>query len=392
MKKIWPFTFYFLYFAALSSLMPYLVLFYQELAFSGAQIGLLTGIPPLVTLVAAPFWTGLADSKHWHKWIMGLGIVITVLVIFLLQSLTGFVVVFALIILFNTFISPVPSLADSATMNMLGEERAKYGRIRLGGTIGWGIFAPIAGVLVQRYGLNAGFLSFSAIMLVNLLISQKFVHGVHEQAGSHQGGIRLLLTNRRWINFLFLAFLGGIGSFSVAAYLFPYMAELGANESTMGFASAIATVTEVFIFFFGNRLVKKFGSYGLLILALVMSGIRSLLYSMVSTPLTVLVLQAFGGTIFPAIWLAGVSYADEHAPPGLKSSSQGLFGAMMFGVGAAAAGFIGGLLLESIGGRGMFLVLGIVILTGLTIAEGIRRLFPEKDALAPVVSSVPSDK
>jgi MFS family permease len=169
------------------------------------------------------------------------------------------------------------------------------------------------------------------------------------------------------------------------------MAELGANESTMGIASSIATVTEVVIFFFGNRLVKKFGSYGLLVLALVMFGIRSLLFGLISTPLMVLVLQVFGGTIFPTMWLAGVSYADENSPVSLKSSAQGLFGAMMFGVGSAVAGFGGGLLLESLGGRGMFIVLGIVILAGLTVAETIRRLFPEKDELAQVVV-VPSDK
>jgi MFS family permease len=391
MKKTWPFTFYILYFAALSSLMPYFVLFYQELQFNGAQIGLLTGIPPLVTLVAAPFWTGLADSKHWHTWIMGLGILVAVVAIFLLQSVTAFVIVFTLIILFNIFISPVASLADSATMNMLGEERSMYGRIRLGGTIGWGVFAPIAGALIQRYGLNAGFWSFCMLMLINLLVSQRFVHRIPEQADSKRSSIRVLLTNRRWINFLFLAFLGGIGSFSVAVYLFPYMAELGANEATMGFASSIATLTEVIIFFFGNRPVKKFGSYCLLMLALFMSGIRSLLYSLVSTPSMVLVLQAFGGTIFPALWLAGVSYADENAPLSLKSSAQGLFGAMMFGVGSAAAGFLSGLLLETIGGRGMFLVLGLIILAGLAIAEGVRRIFPEKEELAPVVA-LPSDK
>lgn len=391
MKKSWPFTFYFLYFAALSSLMPFFVLFYQRLGFNGAQIGLLTGIPPLITLFAAPFWTGVADSRRWHKWVMGVGIAVTVIVVFLLQSFTGFLVVFALIMLFNTFLSPVPALADSATMNMLGKERAMYGRIRLGGTIGWGLYAPIAGLLVQKYGLHAAFWSFSAIMLVNLFVSQRFVHGSQEKSESNQGGMRTMLTSRRWINFLFLAFLGGVGSFSVAAYLFPYMAELGASESTMGLASSIATLTEVFIFFFGNRLVKRFGSYGLLFLALVLSGIRSLLYGLVSTPGMVLVLQALGGTIFPAIWLAGVSYADENAPLGLKSSAQGLFGAMMFGVGSAVSGFAAGLLLESIGGRGMFFVLGIIILAGLAIAEGVRRLFPEKKDLSQVVP-VSSDK
>jgi MFS transporter, PPP family, 3-phenylpropionic acid transporter len=391
MRKIWPFTFYFLHFAALSSLMPFIVLFYQGLGFSGAEIGLLTGIPPLITLLASPFWTGLADTRGWHKWIMGLGIAMAALIIFLLPSFTGFAIVFTLIIMFNTFLSPVPSLADSATINMLGEDRAKYGRMRLGGTIGWGMFAPVAGALVQHYDLKAAFWSFSAFMLVNFFVSQKFVHGSHEAAGTNHGGVRVLLTNRRWINFLFLAFLGGLGSFSVASYLFPYMAELGASESTMGIASAIATLTEIPIFFFGNRLVKKFGSHGLLTLALVMFSIRSLIYGLVTTPLMILIVQTFGGMIFPTMWLAGVSYADENAPLGLKSSAQGLFGAMMFGVGSAVAGFGGGLLLESIGGRGMFFVLGIVILAGLVLAEGVRRFFPEKDEL-PKAISVSSDK
>jgi MFS transporter, PPP family, 3-phenylpropionic acid transporter len=391
MKKIWPFSFYFLYFAALSALMPFFVLFYQRLGFSGTQIGLLTGIPPLITLVAAPFWTGVADAKRWHKLVMGVGITVAVLSAFLLPSFTSFAVIFTIIIVFNIFLSPVASLADSATMNMLGDERAMYGRIRLGGTIGWGLFAPIAGAMVQNYGLKLAFWSYSAIMLINFFVSQRFVHGSHEEGTSKPSGIRVLLTNRRWINFLFIAFLGGLGTFAVNAYLFPYMAELGANETTMGFALTISTLTEMPIFFFGDRLVRKFTTYGLLLLALVMVAIRSLLLSVVSTPLMVLALQAFGGTIFPAMWLAGVSYADENAPAGLKSSAQGLFGAMCFGVGSAAGGFIGGLLLESIGGRGMFLVFGIIILVGLVIAEGIRRFFPDKNEL-PQVVAITSDK
>jgi PPP family 3-phenylpropionic acid transporter len=391
MKKIWPFTFYFLYFAAMASLLPFFVLFYQRLGFSGAQIGLLTGIPPLITLVASPFWTGVADTRQWHKWIMGLGIALAVLVSFSISSFTSFVFIFSLIILFNIFISPVPSLADSATINMLGAERAMYGRIRLGGTIGWGLFAPIAGALVENYGLKIAFWSFSVIMLINLFISQKFVHAPREGSGSSPGGVRLLLTNRRWLNFLFLSFLGGLGSFSVASYLFPYLAEMGASESTMGIALTVSTLTEMPIFFFGNRLVRRFGTYGLLLLALAFMGIRALLLGAAGTPAMVFVLQAFGGTLFPAMWLAGVSYADENSPAGLKSSAQGLFGATTFGVGSAVSGFVGGLLLGSIGARGMFLVLGVIILAGVAVAEAVRRLFPEKNEL-PQAVVVSTDK
>jgi len=390
-KKFWPFSFYFLYFAAFASLLPFFVLFYQSLGFSGAQIGLLTGVPPLITLVAAPFWTAMADAKHWHKQVIGLGIAATVLVIFLLQFFTSFGLVFAAIILFNVFFAAVPSLADSATISILGEERAMYGRIRLGGTIGWGLFAPIAGGLVQKYGLKIGFWGFCVIMLMNFFVSQKFVRGSAEKDVSAPGGIRVFLTNRRWIHFLFLAFLGGFGAFSAAAYLFPYMAELGANESMMGIAIAISTLTEMPIFFFGNRLVKKFGAYGLLLLALVMLGVRALFYALASTPAMVFVVQAFGGMIFPAMWTAGVSYADENAPIGLKSSAQGLFGAVTFGVGSAISGFIAGPLLESIGGRGMFLAFGMIIFVGLAVAEVIRRLFPDKSELLSAVA-LSSDK
>jgi MFS family permease len=276
-------------------------------------------------------------------------------------------------------------------MSMLGEEKAMYGRIRLGGTIGWGLFAPIAGALVENYGLRLGFWTFSIIMLINFFVSQKFVHASHEAGAAKTGGIRVFLTNRRWISFFFIAFLGGVGSFSAAAYLFPYMAELGADESTMGLALTISTLSELPTFFLAHKLVKRFGSYGLLTLTLVMFSVRSLLYAAISTPSMVLLVQAFGGMIFPAMWTAGVSYADENAPAGLKSSAQGLFGAMAFGVGSAFSGIVSGLLLESIGGRGMYLVLGIIIFLGLVVAESIRRLFPEKEPL-PRAAAISSDK
>lgn len=380
MKKIWPFTFYFLYFAALASMMPFIVLFYQGLEFSGAQIGLLTGIPPLITLFAAPLWTNLADARRSHRLIMSLGIGVALTAVFILESLSTFLVIFLVIILFYFFFSPVASLADSATIAMLGKDREMYGRIRLGGTMGWGLFAPIAGALVENYGLKIAFWGYSFLMLINLLVAQKVVHDEPIQQGpSNNGGIRFFLTSRRWILFLASAFLGGLGAFTAAAYLFPYMAEMGASESTMGLALTISTLTELPVFFFGNHLVKRFTSNGLFLIALVLMGIRSLLYALVSAPAAVLIVQAFSGTIFPAMWLAGVAYADEHAPAGLKSTAQGLLGAMSFGFGAAVGGFAGGLLLESIGGRGMFLVFGLITLIGLGIIEIVKRALPQEE-------------
>jgi len=379
MKKIWPFSFYFLYYAALSSFFPFIVLFYQDLKFNGTQIGLLTGIPPLITLFAAPFWTNIADARRRHRLVMSLGIGIAVTSVLIFQSMTTFVVIFILILIYNFFFSPVSALADSATMAMLGDDRSMYGRIRLGGTIGWGVFAPIAGLLVDNYGLKIAFWCFSAIMFIDLFVAQKVVHDSTEHVRSENQGIRYFLTSRRWILFLLSAFIGGLGALSVSSYLFPYMAEMGTSKSMMGVASMIATVTELPIFFFGNRLVRRFGSRGLFLSALVLMGIRSLFFAWVNSPIAVLLVQGLGGTIFPAMWLAGVAYADEHAPAGLKSTAQGLFGAVSFGFGSAVGGFVGGLLLESIGGHGMFLVFGLIILGGVGIIEVVKRVLPSEE-------------
>jgi len=184
----------------------------------------------------------------------------------------------------------------------------------------------------------------------------------------------MLLQNKSWVFFLVTSFLGGVGAFSVASYLYPYMAEVGATETQMGIASFIATLTEIPIFFFGHHLIKRFTSHSLFIAALAMMGVRSLLFAAAATPLTVFAIQAFGGMMFPAMWLAGVTYTDENAPDGLKSTAQGLFGAVSFGFGSAVGGFIGGVLLESIGGQSMFFVLGVLILVLLALFETTRRL------------------
>jgi PPP family 3-phenylpropionic acid transporter len=263
-------------------------------------------------------------------------------------------------------------------MSMLGEDRAMYGRVRLGGTIGWGIFAQIAGFLLTAYGLRVLFYVYAVISLINFFVSRKLIFGKHEEHETARGGIWTFLTSRRWIIFLLLAFLGGLGSISAAAYLSPYLKELGASGTQIGFALTVATITELPIFFFGDRFVKRFTPYGLFLIALLLIGIRSLLFGLVNTIPLAIVVQAIGGMFFPAMWSGGVAYAYEHAPAGLKSTAQGLFGAASFGVGSAVGGLISGVLLESMGGRGMFTVLGIIILVGLGLIEGFRRLVPEK--------------
>jgi PPP family 3-phenylpropionic acid transporter len=386
MRKVWPFAFSFLLFAAMASVAPFMVLYYQELDFTGAQIGLLTGIPPLITFLGAPLWTGLADAKRRHRLIMSLALLAGVLTLAVLSSLYAFVPVLAVVVLLYIFVAPVTPLADSATMFMLADEKEMYGRVRMGGTIGYGLAASIAGALVQSRGLRVAFWGSAALFLLALLISQKLVYGPSKADPPARGHARVLLVNPRWLLFLIVAFDGGLALAALNYYLFPYMKELGASESTMGLALTVGTISEIPILFFANRLIKRLKAYGLLILSMVITGLRLVLFAASGTPGLILICQLLNGLTFPAMWVAGVSYADEHAPAGMGATAQGLFNAAAMGVGTAVGGFIGGPLLASQGGRRLYLASGTVVLAIVALAVLIQRRLPaEEEILASVV-------
>jgi MFS transporter, PPP family, 3-phenylpropionic acid transporter len=377
MKRIYPFGFYLMYFGAGACFFPYLVLYYQSLGFSGAQIGILSGISPLISLVGAPFWTGIADVSHRHKLIMSAALLATIGLVTLFPLARTIAAVLVLVSLYSFMVAPVNSFADASTMTMLGDQQNMYGRIRVGGTLGWGVAAPIAGLVIERYGLNLAFWSYAGLLFIGFLFSQKFVYSQVKQEVSIKHGVRELLSNRRMVLFLITAFVTGMAFMSINAYLAAYLGELGLKESLLGFALAIATVAEFPVLFFGNHLLTKLKPHGLLILSMFATMLRLFLYAIFNSAAGILMFQLINGFTFAALWVAGVSYINENAPPGLSATSQGVFGAMIFGFGSAGGGFIGALLLERVGGAQMYATFGAMMLAMLITYVLFERRLPK---------------
>jgi len=378
MKKIWPFSFYFFYFAAIATLLPYLVLYYEELGLSGRQMGFLTALPPLITLVSAPLWTGVADSTHRHRLVLSLSLLGCILAILAVSTVSAYWALLPLVILFAFAIAPAGPLADTATMNMLGDDKDKYGRVRIGGSFGWGVASILAGVVIERTSLHSSFYMFSILMSITLAVGLKLVFPRVISRVSVQHGLITLLRKPRWVLFLSMAFVGGIGLAVVNTYLFYYMGELGSSKTFMWIGMVIATLSEMPVLFFSNRLIKRFNSYGLLVIGLAATGIRLLLFAMVNMPIGIIFVQLMSGLTFPLIWVAGVTYANNHAPVGMNATAQGVFGSVLMGFGAATGNFLGGFLIDSHGAQFMYMFFGILVLVSLFVFTLIDRRLPEE--------------
>lgn len=360
-------AFYLFYYGAQACFFPFLTIYYQQLGLTGSQIGLLAGFSPVIALVSAPFWSGLADATGRHRLVLSLGLSGAAGGILLMMQADQLIWLAVAVTCYSFFSSAIIPLADSATMHMLGGEKSSYGKIRLWGSIGWGAAAPLAGMLMDRFGPQGGFGASIALIAVVLLVSLGMSHSRAHLSVPFWHGVRQVLEDRRWYPFLGLAMIGGMSLSVVSAYLLLYMNNLGASRTLMGLTQTVATISEIPVLFFVNRLIKRWGARRLMAVSIAAYALRAFLVSLATSPETIVLIQCIHGATFALLVGAGVTLADELAPEGLKATAQGLYGAVMGGVGVASGAVLGGWIYEHYGAPATFRVMGAVALVGLLL-------------------------
>jgi MFS transporter, PPP family, 3-phenylpropionic acid transporter len=360
-----PKAFYFCFYAASSCLIPFLALYYRQAGLSGAQIGLLVGISPIITWLAAPLWGALADSTRRHRLLLMVTIAGTISMVALLSRAAQLIWLLPIVAGYAFFSAPIMPLVDNSVMDLLGERRELYGRQRVWGAIGWGVAASLAGLLVDRFGLGFSFYAFIFFMGVGLAVSARLRVSGGTIGQPFWQGIQTLASNRSLVFFLVTVLFASMGSGIINNYLFLYLADLGASETLMGLSLTVATLSEIPVFFFSAVLLRKFGARGLLLMSLLAYVVRLLAYTLMPPVWLVLPINLLHGLTFSALWVAGVSYANEVAPKGMGATAQGLFTGMTMGLGAAGGALLGGTLYDSLGPAMMYRAAACCVLVGL---------------------------
>jgi tagatose-1,6-bisphosphate aldolase/MFS family permease len=361
---LWAPPLYFLYYAAAATLLPFLVLYYEDLGLKGTQIGFLAGLPPLLSLISAPAWGVVSDKTKRRKLSLLLAIGGAVVLALVLAAVQTFAWLIPVVMLFSFFFSAIMPLVDSTTMSLLGGQKEDYGRIRVWGAVGWGIAAPVIGWLIATGGVTWSFWGYAGLMGLGGVIALGVPVGGQIEIPA-RGGVRSFLASPRWIIFLIVAFCGGMVLSMISNFLFIFLRELGADEFSLGLTLTVATLSELPVLFFSNRLLRRWSPQQLMGAALCFYALRALAYSFMASPWLALLIQLLHGPTFSLMWIAGVSYADRIAPAGLEATAQGLFSGVLLGVGAATGAFAGGWLYENIGPVDMFRLAALTALIGI---------------------------
>ena len=366
-RRVWLPAFYFLYFGAGACLAPFLSVYLRSIGLSPANIGLLVSIPPVMMLVGAPVWSGIADAFRRHRPVIMIAATSAALFALLITHTTGVALLLFLIAGYAFSNAPIMPILDNATLGILGENKSDYGRIRLWGGVAWGVIGPLIGVLTEHGGLHWPFYGYAFLMLLALLVSTRVPLTPGELRQPFWHGIRSVVRDQRWYVFLGAVFTCGVALSATTNFLFLYMQTMGARATMMGLSLMVATIAELPFFVVTNWIVKRIGAPKMFLIGMAAFALRFALYAVVQQPWAVLIVQVLHGPSFVAVWVAGVSYADSIAPPGMGATAQSIFGATLMGLGAAAGGVLSGALFGAVGAHWMYAILALFVLVGLAI-------------------------
>ena len=362
-----PSLLYFFYFAATGCIIPFLNIFFQAKGLSIAQISILGAMPMGLTLVAAPFWAGIADYFGLHRKILPLIMFLTMPLVALLGAANSFLVMLPAIVLYGICNSPIMSLSDNSVLFYLGPNRHNYGHVRLWGSIGWGLMGWLSGIMVDRLGPTAAYVGFIIFMTLEVWVALKMPEPEIVKGVPYWDNLGRVIKDNRWIAFLVGSLLMGISFSFITNYFYLFLEDLGAPSSLTGLSVATSVVLELPFFIFSAALIRKISARGLIIFSFFVLILRLLFSSMLTNPYWGIAVNMLHGPFYSTYWAGSVNYAREIAPRGLGASAQALFAASFFGLGGIVGALLGGWLFIQFGPPIMFQTGAGLTLLGLIV-------------------------
>ncbi len=201
LRTLW--MLFFLLYASIGVSFTFINVYYASIGLTGTQIGLLSTIGALTSMVGAALWGYLSDRTGQARWIMAIGGFLAGGLFFLTPLMRTFTALVILTIGIGIFASSAFTLIDALTLTLLGEHRGQYGRYRLGGSLGYILTASLGGFIYQRFGLTLIFPVYLFIMVLFGIISLR-LPVIHLPSSAQQkASLKGMVTQPAWLLFMF---------------------------------------------------------------------------------------------------------------------------------------------------------------------------------------------
>ena len=342
---------------------PYIALFYESQGLTPLQIGAISSVGPVATILLQTAWGTFADRTS-RKGVLCLALIGSAAAAALYLLSASFIYTLVIALLFTVFNMAIEPMAAALGLDFCAKTGRNYAPIRMGGTIGFFLPAFLFFALFEK-DLKYVFLIFAILCALSCAVTLLFpLKQEKTGAAAEKEGKKVSmfsLISDPLIIFLLVSNMVAFMGSSCYTYLPLYAKSLGFSEALCGALPSIAAVPEILLFLTIDKALTKVKPRTMILGALMLQAVR-LMFTYISgfcgaMTLPVLMvgqlLQAF--TYLPCYYCA--------FPANLKSTAQTLLALATTGVGRVLANLVGGWLSEPevLGLQSTFLVFSLLV-------------------------------
>ncbi|KAI9031900.1 major facilitator superfamily domain-containing protein [Phycomyces nitens] len=286
----------------------------------------------------------------------------------------------------------ISAMVDCVTLRALGDDKALYGRQKIGCPIGVSSAIFLVGLLQETFETQYALfwvytvyvLGFIATIACTDLTPHRYTivdqetpllaessaaaEGVEKQNKS----MWHLFRQPESMHFYTVVAILGFCFSIFQIFLFMFIRnDLHGTPAMIGLLGPLSGFSELLVFFYSKQIFKSMGVRWMLTVAHIIAIYRVIIY-ILAMDVTwgawlVTINHLAHGIMFSMIWTAAALQADAVAPLGLKSTAQGLLNVSFNGVGGGTGALVAGYVYENRGVADMWAMLGLVATAGLVI-------------------------
>ena len=349
--------FYFFYFAFVGAMAPFWGLYLKSLDFNAFQIGVLMSLLQVMRIFAPNIWGWVADRSGKRVAIVQIAVALSLVSYAGVFFGTSFAWMFAVMSLMSFFWSASLPLVEATTLSHLGEKTAKYGRIRLWGSVGFVAAVIGLGYLFDYVAIR--WLLWAVLgMMFGLLL---FSHHIPEAqvVPHHTDRLPLWHIVRRpeVLAFLLAGFLMAAAHGPYYTFYSIYLVDHGYAKSSVGLLWSLGVLCEIGVFLWMPRLLRHVSLKQVLLASFAFAVLRFLMIGWgVASVTLILIAQVLHAATFGAYHAAAVEVVHRIFKGRHQSKGQALYNSFSFGAGGTLGGLYSGMIWDSLGAEVTFTI------------------------------------
>ncbi|MGQ0749609.1 MAG: MFS transporter [Betaproteobacteria bacterium] len=367
--------FYFFYFAYLGAFAPFFSLYLEALGMSAVDIGLLMALPQLTRIIAPHLWGWLADRGPSRLHIVRLTGIAGLTCFAGVFAGTGFWHLFAVLFTMTFFWSAALPLVEATTLSHLGEETARYGRIRVWGSVGFIAAVVAVGYLLDWFEVGVLPWVVVATMVGMLGLAWSIPDAAAAPHPSDDLPIWDIIRKPAVIALVAASALMAAAHGPYYTFYSIHLVDHGYSKGLTGWLWALGVICEIGIFVWMPHLYRAYTLRQILIASFALAVVRFLMIGWMADSLMALLLaQALHAATFGSFHAAAIGVVHRMFRGRHQARGQAIYGSLAFGVGGAAGAFASGYGWDYLGPAVTFSLSSLCALGGLLILWSKLRL------------------